>query len=189
VARPPWAWRLGVTSGGGDAVNRATSLDSKLRAQIDEFTLPSAHKVFSSIRAYLIRRTDEISTANNPWVSLKLREVTNGVALIILGPTIDKGSTPDHFHFDSGARLSFGITLRERDGGTQLVSFRYHYQLPDGVSPSFLRFDLNPSAHEDPLAEPLCHLHPGLEDVRLPLSMHDPLEILDRIFFTVDQNL
>jgi hypothetical protein len=130
-----------------------------------------------------------MSTTNNPWNSLKFREVTNGVWLITLGPTIDKGLTLDHFKFDSGARLSFGLTLREHEHSTRLVSFRFQYQLPDGTSPNFLRFDLNPAAHENPLTEPLCHLHPGLEDVRLPLSLHDPLEILDRIFFVVDRNL
>jgi hypothetical protein len=181
------ARRSGVTI--GDAVKRATSLDTKLREQIDRLYLPPAHEIFSSLRAYLIRRANEVSIANNPWISLKFRKVTNGISLIVLGPTIEKGSTSDHFHFDSGARLSFGLTLREQGRATQLVSFRYHYQLPVGASPIFLRFDLNPSANEDPLNEPLCHLHPGLEEVRLPLSLHDPLEILDRIFFVVDKNL
>lgn len=165
-----------------DAVQRAASLDEKLRSQVDEFHLQPAHEVSSKIRGYLIRRANEISATNNPWNSLKFKKVTNGIWLITLGPTIDKGPTPDHFHFDSGARLSFGLTLREHESGTKLVSFRYHYQLPDGISPHFFRFDLNPSAHENPLTEPLCHLHSGLEDVRLPFSVHDPIEILDRIF-------
>jgi hypothetical protein len=182
-----WKRRFGVTI--EDALKRATSLDTKLQAQVDGFSLPPAHKVFSSIRAYLIRRADEMSTTNNPWNLLKLREATNGIWLIALGPTIDKGPTPGHFNFDSGARLSFGLTLRDHERGTRLVSFRYQYQRPDGTSPNFLRFDLNPAAHGNPLAEPLCHLHPGLDGVRLPLSLHDPLEILDRIFFVIDKNL
>lgn len=148
-----------------DALKRATSLDTKLQAQVDGFHLPPAHKVFSGIRAYLIRRADEMSATNNPWNLLKSKEVTNGIWLITLGPTIDKGPTPGHFIFDSGARLSFGLTLRDHEHGTRLVSFRYQYQRPDGTSPNFLRFDLNPAAHGNPLAEPLCHLHPSLLSV------------------------
>lgn len=100
---------------------------------------------------------------------------------------IDKGLTPEHFHFDSGARLSFGLTLREVDGRSEVVSFRYHYVLPDGQSPQYLRFDLNKAPHADPLAEPRCHLHPGIDDVRIPFSLHNPMEILDRIFFVLER--
>lgn len=172
-----------------DAVKRAVSLDKVLHAQVGGFLLGPAHNVVSEIRGYLIRRADEMSVANNPWVSLKFTKASKDAWLIALGPTIDKGDTHDHFHFDSGARLSFGLTLRGEGHATRLISFRYQYELPDASSPAFLRFDLNHSAHENPLYEPLCHLHPGLEGVRLPLSLHHPIEILDRIFFTIDKNL
>ena len=78
--------------------------------------------------------------------------------------------------------------MREAERGSQLVEFRYHYQRPAGASPEYLRFDLNKAAHPDPLSEPRCHLHPGLENVRIPLSMHDPFEILDRIFFVIEES-
>jgi len=172
-----------------EAVRRATALDKVLHTRVGEFSLESVHEVVSSIRAYLIRRAGEMSLENNPWTSLKFKEASRGVWLIALGPTIDKGDTPDHFHFDSGARLSFGLTLQEDGKRSRLVSFRYQYNMPEGKSPSFLRFDLNHATHENPLMEPLCHLHPGLEEVRLPFSVHHPLEILDRIFFVVDKNL
>ena len=172
-----------------DAVRRATALDGVLLTRIGDFTLEAPHKVFSSIRAYLIRRADETCVENNPWASLKFTTASKGVWLIAIGPTIDDGDTPDHFHFDSGARLSFGLTLQDDGNRSRLVSFRYQYNLPNGKSPSFLRFDLNRALHENPLTEPLCHLHPGLEKVRLPLFLHHPLEILDRIFFVVDKNL
>jgi hypothetical protein len=172
-----------------NAVKQAVVLDKVLQAQIGAFILEAPHKVVSSIRAYLIRRAGEIAADNNPWVSLEFTKASKGVWLITMGPTIDQGETPDHFHFDSGARLSFGLTLKEDGNRSRLVSFRYQYNLPDTKSPRFLRFDLNPATHENPLTEPLCHLHPGLEDVRLPWSLHHPLEILDRIFFVVDRNL
>ena len=170
------------------ARKRAEALDSKTHDEIGQLQLGRPHEVFSDIRAYLLRRSEEMNCRNNPIQLLKLRE-TNGVALIALGPTIDKGSTPEHFHFDSGARLSFGLTLREVDRESQLVSFRYHYQLPAAGSPEYLRFDLTDAPHQDPLMEPLCHLHPGLEDVRIPLSLHHPFDILDRIFFVLEKGL
>jgi hypothetical protein len=172
-----------------EARKRATSLDAKLQDQVNGLLLQRPYEVFSSILAYLIRRADEMSVRNNPWNLLKFRKDPNGFWLITLGPSIDKGNTADHFHFDSGARLSFLIVLREDNKSARLIAFRYQYQLPDGVSPNFLRFDLNQAIHENPLTEPLCHLHPGLEDVRLPFSVHTPLEILDRIFFVIDKNL
>jgi hypothetical protein len=183
MAGSSWPGGFGVTR--ELALRRAAALDGKTHTEVEGRLLPSPRKVFSDIRAYLGRRSQEMDTRNDPYGLLKLFE-DNSRALIVLGPTIDKGPTPQHFHFDSGARLSFGLTLRERDDGAQLVSFRYHYQLPAARSPEYFRFDLNEAQHEDPLSEPRCHLHPGLEGVRIPISLHDPFDILDRIFFVLE---
>jgi len=172
-----------------EARKRASSLDLRIRNQVDGLLLHRPYEVLSDIRAYLMRRSDEMSVRNNTWKLLKFRGEANGFWLITLGPSIDKRDSADHFHFDSGARLSFLIVLREENNRARLIAFRYQYQLPDGASPNFLRFDLNQATHENPLTEPLCHLHPGLEDVRLPLSLHTPIEILDRIFFVIDKNI
>jgi hypothetical protein len=110
------------------------------------------------------------------------------MALIVLGPTLDKGSTPEHFQFDSGARLSFGLTLREYGNGSTLVSYRFHYHLTEARSPRYFRFDLNETLHEDSLAEPRCHLHPGTEDVRIPIYLYDPISVLDQIFFVLERS-
>lgn len=170
------------------ARQRAGALDSKTDDEIGRLRLGRPHEVFTEIRAYLWRRSEEMDTRNNPYQLLKLRE-TNSVAFIALGPPMDKGATAEHFHFDSGARLSFGLTLREVNRGSQLVSFRYHYQLPAASSPEYLRFELNEASHADPLVEPRCHLHPGLEDVRIPFPLHHPLEILDRVFFGLEKGI
>jgi hypothetical protein len=171
------------------AQGRATSRDTRTQELIRATVLSPPRTVFSEIRAYMIRRADEMAEENNPWTLLRFVPPRNQISLIALGPTFDRGSTPEHFRFDSGARLSFGLTLREQDHGSRLVSFRYHYQLPNGHSPGYLRFDLNEALHPDPLAEPCCHLHPGLEDVRIPLTLHDPFEILDRIFFGIERSV
>jgi hypothetical protein len=168
---------------------RAAALDKRAHAEISERLYGPAYSVLSQIRAYLLRRSNEISVRNNPIQLLKFRSEANGMALIVLGPTFDKGATPEHFYFDSGARLSFGLALRKRDNGSELVSFRFHYQLPEGRSPEYFRFDLNETLHLDSLAEPRCHLHPGMENVRIPLPLQELLQVLDQIFFVLESNI
>jgi hypothetical protein len=135
MAGSAWPRGFGVTR--ARALNRAREMDQKTHGEIAARSFPSPYKTFSAIRAYLLRRSQEMGTRNNPIQLLKFTE-SNGVASIDLGPGIDKGPTPQHFHFDSGARLSFGLTLRERDRGAQLLSFRYHYQLPAAQSPQYI---------------------------------------------------
>jgi hypothetical protein len=168
------------------ARQRAEALDSKTDGDLAGLQLDPPSRVFTEIRAYLQRRSDEMNVRNNPIQLLRLYPA-KGLAQIDLGPTIDKGATEGHFRFDSGARLCFGITLRQVDRGSQIVAFRYHYEFPDGRAPKFLRFDLNDDPHSDPLLEPRCHLHPGIDDVRIPFSVHHPIEILDRIFFVLER--
>lgn len=164
----------------------AEALDLKTDRELDGLQLGPPHKVMSQIRGYLLRRSEEIKTKNNPIQLLRFH-AADEFAQIDLGPSFDKGSTPQHFHFDSGARLSFGLTLREVGRGSQVVSYRYQFVFPDAQSPQYLRFDLNEAPHADPLAEPRCHLHPGIDEVRIPFSVHNPIEILDRIFFVLER--
>ncbi len=184
MAGPPREGRFSLTL--EEALRRALALDARTDAALSVQLRGSPVKVLSEVRAYLIRRSEEMDTRNNPIQLLKFRRENNGMAVILLGPTFDKGPTAEHFRFDSGARLSFGLALRGVGHNSQVVSYRFHYHLPDGGSPQYLRFDLNESPHENPLSELRCHLHPGSENVRIPLSLHDPIEILDRIFFGID---
>ena len=167
------------------ARQRAAALDSNTHVALTALRLEPPRELFTQIRGYLFRRSQEMRTENNAYKLLSYRP-SKDLAEIELGPMIDKGSTPEYFHFDSGARLSFGLTLREVERGSEVVSFRYHYAFPEGRSPQYLRFDLNDGPHTDPLAEPRCHLHPGIDNVRIPFSVHNPIEILDRIFFVLE---
>ena len=103
--------------------------------------------VFIRLRDYLGNQAQELRTYNNVYALLKIATSPGDLASITLGPLIEKGPTAEHFHFDSGARLSFSITLRDSGGGSSLVAFRFHMQLPHGSSPEFLRFDLNSQHH------------------------------------------
>ena len=164
----------------------AEALDLKTDRELTELRLGSPGQVLTQIRAYLQRRADEMATRNNPYELLRLSE-ENGFAVLLLGPTMDKGATEQHFRFDSGARLSFGLTLREEGRKSLVISYRYQFVFPEGQSPRYLRFDLLDAPHADPLIEPRCHLHPGIDDVRIPFSVHNPIEILDRIFFVLER--
>ncbi len=168
------------------ARQRATAQDTDTRHALTAVQLDRPREVFRQIRAYLFQRSHETSVKNNAYQLLSFyasRDVTE----IELGPAIDKGPAREHFHFDSGARLSFGLTLREVERGSQVVSYLYQFVFPDGQSPQYLRFDLNKGPRPDPLAEPRCHLHPGIADVRIPFSVHNPIEIFDRIFFVLER--
>jgi hypothetical protein len=170
------------------ATERAVDLDKKVEGQLNDLKLGSRKEILSKLRAYLINRTSEINTYNNVIGNLRISpSKAPGVSIINYGPTIDKGATEEHFQFDSGARLCFGLAFRERSSNDcEIVSYRFHYHLANGNAIEFLRFDLNPDAHQEPLLEPRCHLHPGLEHVRLPIVALTPWEVLDRIFFVIE---
>src|SRR5260370_24902878 len=102
MAGPPRKGRSGVTQ--GEARGRAKALEARTQEEISARLQGSPREVFSRIRGYLIRRSIEMDTRNNPNQQLKLQQGRDGSALIVLGPTFDKGPTPEHFNFDSGGR-------------------------------------------------------------------------------------
>lgn len=172
-----------------EASRKASTLDEACSNQIDELLFSTALGVFIRLRAYLQHHANEMDTPNDVASLIKMTKDHSGLVLITLGPQFDAGLTAAHFRFDSGARLSFGITLRPGIGASFLVSFRFHLHFAARHSPEFLRFDLNREKHAEPLSEPRCHLHPGMNGVRLPLPVMDAFEILDRIFFAIEPTL
>jgi len=163
----------------------ALRLDQAVHRAAGEIVYDSVNSFFINLRAYLQVQDDTLGANNNLFAILRRIDDQSGLFLTNLGPAIDAGDTANHFHFPSGARLSFGVTLR-RGHQCALVSYRFHYVHP-GPEARFFRFDLNPQPHEDPLSEPRCHLHPGFDQVRLPIPALSPVEVLDRIFFVLDE--
>jgi hypothetical protein len=148
----------------------------------------SGASFFQEVRAYLFKQNRSMAVANNVYELLRFKAGGKGTVDIALGPQTDKGDSLTHFHFDSGSRLSFGIILAESVECLKLITYRFHFHLPEGAPIAYLRFDLN-DAHSDALSEPRCHVHPGLDSVRLPMSPLTPLEILDLIFFVIEPAL
>lgn len=170
-----------------DAAVRASALDGKIDGQVNEFVTGPTKELLRRVRAYLIKRADEMNARNNVIANLRISQPDQtGVSTINYGPSIDKGETDHHFYFDSGARLCFGITVRGSNTNCEVLSYRFHYHYSDNGPLEFVRFDLNTKKHPDPLMEPRSHVHPGLEDMRLPLAPLAPLEVLDRVFFVLE---
>ena len=168
-----------------NAREAAIKLDLQQTSSLKHYTIPTK-KVVSRLRAYMLRRAEENQIANDVFGNFKTSEETPGIVVINYGPSMDSGPTAQHFLFDDGARLSFGITLRETNSGSEILAYRFHLHFPDGSSPQFIRMDLNRESHSDPLFEPRCHLHPGIENARVPIASLTPLEVLDRMFFVIE---
>lgn len=167
------------------ANRRAVELDARFAASVADIGLLAPSLLFKQIRQYLQQQTDRSPNCrgNNPYQLVHLAEPDRG-ALITVGPTIDKGPTPEHFNFTSGARLSFGITLRDEGGSWRLLSYRFHLHLATNHPLGFLRYDLIDHQHQDPLAEARSHLHIG-DHVVHPFPVLSPLEVLDCVFFLI----
>jgi hypothetical protein len=171
---------------GVNRCDHCTTIDSESQIKIEALRLPPAGDLFRELRAFLYRfQQSQNSTFNNVYGLLTIDKDTPRRALVNLGPSFDKGETTDHFRFDSGARLSFGITLAADDRESRLLGYRFHYVAPDGKSPTFIRFDLNRELHSSPLMEPLCHMHPGHDDIRLPSVVMHPLHVLEVVLYVV----
>jgi hypothetical protein len=172
----------------GGAPTRARMLEERYEKDLASLGLPSARDVAAQVRTYLQHEDAVLSRKNNPLRLVK-QTASQGITSITLGPTIDKGPTDRHFYLESESRLSFIIEIREMHGRCSLLAYRFHLALPDGMSPSFYRFDLNSQAHGSPLTEPRAHYHVGMKDVRLPSPVLNPLEVLDRIFRVIEPQL
>jgi hypothetical protein len=169
----------------GNAPERAVALDGGLQRLMESIILPSSRDVIAQIRTYLLSQNADAGNRNNVYQILKVVH-SRDLVFITLGPPFDKEPTECHYYLASGSRLSFGVTLRESNGRCALVAYRFQLSLPGEQLPSFFRFDLNDKPHDAPLFEPRCHVHPGVDDVRLPCPPLAPLEVLDRVFFVIE---
>lgn len=170
------------------APDRARLMDGRLEQSLTSLVLPCSRDVVSQLRGYLLKQNASMGLRNNVYSGLR-KITSHDLVYITLGPQFDKGPTESHFYLESGARFSFGITLREGNGRCALVEYRFHLHLAEGSSPPFYRFDLNEKPHHSPLVEPRCHMHPGSDDIRLPCPPLTPLDVLDRIFFVIEPSL
>jgi hypothetical protein len=126
----------------------------------------------------LLQDSEQSETSNNVF---KLLRQSRKSGAITLGPANDCEATSEHFLFDRGSRLSFALTLRQVQGAWALVAFVFDLHFADGHQPAFLRFCPRGETHEDPVREPLLHLHPGNDHMRVPCGFLHPQLILSWI--------
>ena len=98
--------------------------------------LPSARDAEAQVRTCLLRQDADLENRNNVYRIFKTTR-SHGVVSISVEPTFDKGPTDSHFYLESGARLSFGIILRESNSRCSLVAYRFQLNLPQACVPSF----------------------------------------------------
>jgi hypothetical protein len=174
-----------LSSGTEEVHQRASELDGRLDAERAKLSLPRPDLVFKQLRLYLEDQAKRLRKPQNIVKLVRFCE-SHDEFVIELGPSFDKGDSETHFHFPSGARLSFGITLRRQGAGGVLIAYRFCLKLPVSSSVDCFLFNLNPMAHTDPLREPRFHVHPGFLHFRIPLPALSPLDVLDRIFFVIE---
>lgn len=164
-----------------DAAEAAKALDQRTEDDITRLGLPNARRCYSEVRYYLQRRKDKRRIKTLPKID-QYRE--DGDLVIDVGPRTER--EPGGIEFESGAHLTFGITLRDDSTGAKLVGYRYRLDLPNTSGLRFIRIDLNREPHENPLEVPRSHIHPGFENVHLPFPVMSPLDVLDRIFDVIE---
>jgi len=164
--------------------DRAGLTESPLAHSIDELV--------TEIRALLLEASDDGTLLTAPFEIIPLlrhrRDRRNPETLTVwCGETFDQGQEGGQFlHLSNGGRLSFSLTAEYAGQVRRLISYRFHLRRAAGLSPAFLRFDLNPEhgVHE-PLDEPRCHLHPGSDDIRIQCPILSPTEILHKLLYGI----
>jgi hypothetical protein len=82
----------------------------------------------------------------------------------------------------NGLRCSFEFVLIEQPGGAGIQSYSMELRPPEDHSkaPAFLRWEYTPVRKEDvdAIREPLAHVHPGHDEVRLPAPVHTVKELI-----------
>ena len=88
-----------------------------------------------------------------------------------------------------GVACNFRIVVRELKGKLELLSYVLHLDAPKdhAVGPRFLRWEYSPErkTNVDAVKEPLAHLHPGHDHVRVPSAVLSPRELIT-VFLTLE---
>lgn len=165
---------------------RAAAFERRTADELDELHIPPPRQYASEIRYYLQRMTDTDQTKNGAHL-VKTRSGEPGETVIDVGPTVFREPCDDCVLFKSGAKLSFGITLRQDAERTRLLAYRFYLQLLPTSGLRFIRIDLNrPKDNYDQLQQPRSHMHHGFGNVHFPYPVMSPIEVLDRIFEVIE---
>jgi hypothetical protein len=159
--------------------------------------LPStARQLRQEILSCLWSASDEEVLKSPPQQVQRLLKLTpskdESQTYVITGGMIEKVkdfrrelTAADLFERDDGALIGFSLTLRELPAGN-LVLIAYDFEIRfagEGAMPGFIRFDLNPPAHENADIGMRCHFHPGNDDLQAHAPLMAPVEILELFIY------
>lgn len=91
-----------------------------------------------------------------------------------------------HFERYDGCWFDFAIILDETKLPTKIIGFNFEIRFPENYSPSFLRFDLNPPAHDNEERQMRFHMHPGSDDIMIHSPPMTPIEILHLFLYGLE---
>ena len=161
-----------------DAVERAKALDARVLALRP---LLAMDNLGGGLRKALLKASDDRAIVNPPQDVLRLLKCTNDRTAIV----VNGASEHDPFvRASDTAKFNFGITIALGPGGSiEVVAYRFHVTYASGCSPPYVRMDLARVAHQDPLREVRAHVHPGADDLRIPMPLMHPMELLDFVIY------
>jgi hypothetical protein len=115
---------------------------------------------------------------------VKPSPASDGVAALTICEPINFRRDPAQPHFTryDGAWFDFHVTVREvRNRPLELIAYGFELRFPHVAGahgPAWIRFDLNPSGHDNDLRGVRAHLHPSSDDWSLPSPVLSPTEML-----------
>ena len=171
-----------------------TPLSQRLEAARPTWVETVAGALFKRVRQKLLKACNEgVLDCDLSVVHQQLRMVVDGdSAAIFAGEIRSTGdgrvtdfrrNGPRYFVRDDGAWLSFSLTVRQHERELEILAYDFELVWPNGASPSFLRFDLNPPGHANDVREIRSHFHPGNDDLLAPAPIMTPEELLDLLLW------
>ncbi len=104
---------------------QAQDFEQRTKAHVGSIEIPSASQLIHQVRWYLQNMTNKGRTKSGVHM-LKQKVNQYGDTQIEAGPTFHKQGAKDCVVFQSGAELSFGITIHEEDRKSSLLAYRFH---------------------------------------------------------------
>lgn len=157
----------------------------------------TAHQLRRHLRAVLLKASKEETLKETqgqieallkeaPASSSGGRTQRQGTVLQLLGGGNKDGtrfsedpSERSAFTRHDGAKLDFSLTVREGDQGVEILGYVFRITFEnDKLCPSFLRIDMNLPQHANEEDGLRVHLHPGNNDLQVPMPWMTPREIL-----------
>jgi hypothetical protein len=132
-----------------------------------------------SMNALLVWTKDRLSAVARAGVDVNsLVQMTgkpNAERVLVCGT---RGGT--QFVRSDGVACNFRIVVVENGNSLALCSYAFHVDSPDQAIPPFLRweFSFERKPNVSATREPLAHMHPGHDQVRLPAPVLSPKELI-----------